>query len=564
MAVSATQRTFTPEQQQRAIRQWRLDRQQCRTDLLFLCNFALQYKDVCHEVHGPIIAGLQQFGGGNETERGYEPQCDLWELGGPRKRLFLDPRGHLKTTVITISHTIQWIINYPDVRLLLSMATGDQVTKVMSEVLNHFRFNENFRWLFPEFCPPAKTAKDFGNMEGFTAPNRKRKWLKEPTVSSCSVGRVVAGGHYEIIKNSDLVDKENVKTPNQIREVTEHFKYLNPLLERGGNPPRPGWMDVEGTRYDFSDLYGWIKDSDDKRSEKEWQIQERKAIDDGKILWPSRFSLKDLKSIESDDEYIYSCQYLQSPVPVGSGLATRDELRFAPRRILRSIPMHYHMTVDLAGMDPASNGDYTVLNVHGFDRDGRMRVVEVLAGRYDPFDVIEKIFVACKDFPQIQDVKIEREAHSRVLLPFLMREQEKRSAIGEKYLPPIIPIKRDNRTAKKQRIKGLQPWFRGGLITFAEEIEAKLETIQQILRFSDTSTYHDDILDTLADAMQNRNGGVIGDVYPDLPNQDLGSPKVLPFRGREKFTGFDSFTHEPTWAGDGTFGSLGIDPRTGL
>ena len=559
---------LTPEQLARRVAQWRKDRQRARTDLLWLCNEVLQYKDVEAAVHGPIIELLQKFKGGIDDDKGYRPAVDVWELEGPRKRLFLDPRGHLKTTVITISHTIQWIINYPDIRVLLSMATGDQVTKVMSEVLNHFRFNENFRWLFPDFCPAAKSAKDFGNMESFTVPNRKRKWLKEPTVSSCSVGRVVAGGHYEVLKNSDLVDKENVKTPNQIREVTEHFKYLNPLLERGGQPPQPGWMDVEGTRYDFSDLYGWIKDTDEKRKEREWQISERAAIMDGKILWPTRFSLKDLKSIEEDDEYIFACQYLQNPVPIGSGLCTRDEIQWKPRKVMRAIPMHYHMTIDLAGMDPSSNGDYTVLNVHGFDTDGRMNVVEILADRLDPFNVIELIFAQCKAFPQIQDIKIEREAHSRVLLPFLKREQEKKrqTESGFKYLPPIIEIKRDNRTAKKQRIKGLQPWFKGRLISFAEEVTSKLETIQQICRFSDVSTYHDDILDTLADAMQNRDGGVTSDVYPDVNEPYDGKTHYAPrpFRGVEKFTGFDPVTHEMTWAGDKVYAEAWCDPRTGI
>lgn len=538
---------------------WIENRQRARTDLLYLCNEVLQYKDVCASVHGPVIERLQQFRGGvdrideqsgNWVE--YQPEVDCWELKGPRKRLFLDPRGHLKTTVITISHTIQWIINYPDIRILQSMATGDQVSKVMSETLAHFRFNEKFRWLFPEFCPPAKIAKDFGNMESFTVPCRTRKWLKEPTVSCCSVGRVIAGGHYEVLKNSDLVDKENVKTPNQINEVISHFKFLNPLLERGGTPPGPGWIDVEGTRYDASDLYGWIKQQNERS--KEWQTFERKAIEEGKILWPERFSQKDLDSIKGDDEYLFSSQYLQNPIPAGSALTTREELRFSPRKILRSLPMHLHMTVDLAGMDPQSSGDYTAFNVHGFDRDGRMNVLEILAGRYPPSEVIDIIFLLAKAFPNMQDIKIEKDAHARVLLPFLRREQEKRKT----YLPPIIELKRDNRTSKKQRIKGLQPWFRAGLVRFAEEITAKLETIHQLLTFSETSTTHDDILDTLADAMQNREGGVTYDVLPDAEKE-----VSAPGRGGERFLGFDPITHQEHWAGDSEFSAY-VDAAIGF
>ena len=557
---------LTKEQQIAFLRMWHFRRQRGRTDLLWLSQEVLRYKDIDPVVHGPIIDSLQKFKGGEDGPKGYVPFVTCWELEGPRERMVLDPRGFFKTTITDIAHTIQWIINYPDIRVLLSMATGNQVTAVMSELLNHFRFNEHFRFLYPDFCPNARSSKDFGNMEGFTVPNRGRKWLKEPTVSSCSVGRVVAGGHYEVIKHGDLVDKENVKTPNQVREVNEHFQYMNPLLERGPIAPYRGWTDIDGTIYDEADLYSVIMRREESlpTEKRTWQISIRDAevgangkhMDEpgGTTLFPTRFPKVELERIRAEvGDYIYSCQYRLKPIPSQSALATRDEVKFVARKIMRSVPMHYHMTVDLAGMDPQSNGDFTVLNIHAYDNDGRLNIVEVLAGRYDPFMVIDLLFLQCKAIPQIRDIKIEREAHSRVLGPFIKREQQKRGV----FLPPIIEIKRDNRTAKKQRIKGLQPWFKGGIIRFAEEITAKLETIQQILRFSDTSTYHDDILDTLADAMQNRDGGIISDVFPDAERGYI-APKI------GQFSGFDPISHQPMWGGDTTTAFPSVDPRTGM
>lgn len=541
------------------------DRQRARVDLLFLCNEVLEYKDIEQSLHGPIMERLQKFKGGVDVmgadgQVSYTPACSLWELEGPRERLFLDPRGHLKTTLITQAHSIQWIINYPDVRILGSMATGDQVAKVMIGILNHFRFNEKFRFLFPEFCPAAKSAKDFGNMDSFTVPCRKSKWLREPTFSTCSVGKVIAGSHYEVIKHSDLVDKENIKTPNQIGDVISHFRYMMPLLERGPVAPFRGWTDVEGTRYDFSDLYGDIEDSQAKlpEAEREWQIHSRDAeVDSEKhiALWPKKFPWEELKRIEREmGPYIYSAQYRQRPIPVGSGLASREMIRFKPRREMMSYLQRLHMTVDLAGMNPDSKGDFTVLTTAGFDRDGRMNVPDIRAGHFDPFEVISMMYLLCKLYPGICDIKIEKDAHARVLLPFLTREQQKRG-----FLPPLVPIQRDNRTSKKQRIKGLQPWFRGELIVFAEEIGCKLELIQQVCRFSDTSSYHDDILDTLADQMQNREGGVNSDVIPDAPR---GS-NVLPWPEKQ-FYGFDPMTKREMWWGDQQSGPECYDRMTGL
>jgi len=105
------------------------------------------------------------------------------------------------------------------------------------------------------------------------------------------------------------------------------------------------------------------------------------------------------------------------------------------------------------------------------------------------------------------DIKVEKEAHARVLLPFLKREMAKRG----KWLP-IVEIRRDNRTSKQQRIKGLQPWFRNGSIKFADSQPHKLAIINEIMRFPKYA--HDDILDTIADAMQGRDGAVQSDIIP--------------------------------------------------
>ena len=169
---------------------WLRDRQRARTDLLFLAKDVLDYKDVGTIVHGRMIQHMQHFLGGTDYVNKwsgkflkYEPKVSLWHLKGPRKRLVLYPRGHLKTTVITMSHTIQWIINYADIRILLSTATGERWEEVIGEIKAHFQFNAKFRFLFPEYCPKGHKTDDFGTQKSFTVPCRVRKWLKESSLS---------------------------------------------------------------------------------------------------------------------------------------------------------------------------------------------------------------------------------------------------------------------------------------------------------------------------------------------------------------------------------------------
>jgi phage terminase large subunit-like protein len=538
-------------------------RQRGRTDLLWFCRRVLKYSDVCAEVHGPIIEKLQKFKGGKDKHeiindklflQGYTPACDLWDLEGPRKRLFLDPRGFLKTTVISIGHALQWILNYPDIRILVSMATGDQVDKVMTEIRGHFQFNEIFRFLFPEFCPPPKKAADFGNQQQFTVPARKKKWLKEPTVSTCTVGKVIAGGHYEVIKNSDLVDKENIRTPGQIQGVKDHFYYLNPLLERNEKPPHHGWTDVEGTLYDFSDLYSSILEQEerlkDEGSHESYQISVRAAQTNGVPLWPSRFPMAELERIRREmGEELFSSQYLQNPLPKESALATADIIQWVPRPVVRALlpQLRLHATMDLHGMEDKDDNDYTALTVCGFDRDGRPYIVDIWHGRPDPFEAIEWIFESYAKYPGIIDYKLEKDAHARVLLPFMQRECAKR----QKY-PLVVPIRRDPHMAKQHRIRGLQPWFKTRTIRFVDDLSCKLDLLNEITRFPKFS--HDDLLDTLADQLQNRDGGVTYDVLPGPPRFEIPS-RYAPWQ-LDKFLGFEAGTGRQQWVYGGTEGAV--------
>lgn len=526
-------------------------RQKARTDLLYLCNSVLGYRDVSRDIHGPIIDRLQKFQGGIDKEQGdgryfYIPAVVMPALKGSRRNLFLDPRGHLKTTLITIAHTVQWIINYPDVRILISTATGEQAINIMRAIKSHFQFNDAFRALFPEFCPPAARAADFGSQDQFIIPCRRLKWLKEPTVWTCSVGKVIAGVHPDVIKNSDLVDKENVKTPGAINAVISHFKFLNPLIERYNATEdyeaSTGWNDVEGTRYDYGDLYGTlIKANQEAVAAKRdpiWQVHLRGAFIDTACkqpLWPARFSVDELEKsrIEMGD-WDFSAQFMNKCIPATDGLCDPKEVQFMPFEVIAAIMprLRLHCTIDLAGMENTRSGDWTVLTVGGFDRDGRLYVVEIRCGHYSPEEVIAHIFDLHRRYPALIDFKIEKEAHARVLLPFLKREMSKRN----RY-PAIYEIKRDTHTAKQHRIRGLRPWFKNGSIRFSDGIplHVKQELMDEITQFpSQSYGVHDDILDTLADLMQDQEGGVTADVIADMEGPRIGDPKYP-----DRFLGFD-------------------------
>jgi predicted phage terminase large subunit-like protein len=562
---------------------WLEYRQLARTDLIFLCNKVLGYQDVCDQYHGGIIKNLQKFQGGTDTLPAkvdgshYKPFIpNHYNLYGPRDTMSMFFREGFKSTVVSVAHTIQWIINYPNIRILISTATSTLGESLIGEIERHFRTNETFRALFPELCPQGNVM-EWGNMQEFTIACGEKFALaneqpvhKEPTVSMLTTGSIMAGGHFDVHKYDDMVDDKNTQTPEQIAVMQRHFNQMVPLLYRclqhkmtpevyaaHGNS---GWRDIVGTRYHFADLYGSLIEANEKSESPMWSIYVQGALKKGRSIrdpeaeafWPEKISLKYLKQIEAQPGgyAMVNSQYLLNPVPDSSGLVeSADQIKFIPRKVLNEIlpSLRLHCTIDLHGMEvgkATSDNDYTVMTICGFGRDGRPYIVEIRRGRFTPHEVIENIFKLYQKYPNCIDFKMEKDAHARVLLPFLQREKERRQRF-----PNVIPIQRDNRTSKQHRIRGMQAWFVNGDIRFAEDLPCKSELINEIMFFPKYK--HDDILDTLADHMQNAEGEVTSDVLPrPLPEGTVRTQdgSIVPARVFQRFLGFGP-NGEPQFTG---------------
>lgn len=530
--------------------EWFYYRHLSRTNLLFLCNYVLNFKDVSLEVeaHRQIIAALQHFDGGKETtakdltleslRKGYKPNVPLWELKHPspeKRTLILCSRGFLKSSIATVAHSIQYALNYPDIRLLISSGTGKQVSIFMAGIYQQYRFNDVFRWLFPEHCPQGK-VNDFGSTERIRDLARTDFTLREATFTSTSIDSAVAGGHYDGIKHDDVVNEENVRTADSILRVNQHISMTTPLLERREGVP--GWTDFIGTRYDYTDAYGMVLDSEKAKEKKnrtyvivyapawtgDWGTESCKAT------WPARLPISALRAIENDPlqgPTVLSSQYGLKPRPASSGLITdKRQILWTPRNVINELyaGLRLHVTVDLHGMAPQTaqnkhaDNDYTAITLAGFARDGHCYILSVYHGRPTPFEVIDYLFTLWHKHPRIIDMKVQRDHMANTLMPFLQREQTKR----QRFLP-MVPISVSNQISKKQKIKALQPWFMGGVISFAEDIVCRYHLEEEIIRFP---RFHDDILDTIRDQMENRDAGVVTDVNvnPLPPSQ----PQVLP------------------------------------
>jgi predicted phage terminase large subunit-like protein len=324
---------------------WRKARWLARFDLIYLCNEILGYVDVSDKVHGGLIKTLQafpkptreQFEANDIYENGrwkYKPIYTLKEfvkLPGKRRRLILDSRGHLKTTINCQAHTIQWLLNYPDAAIHIIQSNLDKGNMIVDEIRDHFRHNPRLRQLFPELCP-QKSVNDFGkvgqfNIRPFYDITSMRK---EPSVLAGSIEKGTAGLHFDVIKFSDIVDPNNCYG-DMLDKVAKSFYMAENLLVAPSY-----WIDVEGTRYNFGDVYGKIIEGYEKAKkenrEPEYLMYVRACFErdtgekppeytpeeqnlpfkkdkEGKRIpvWPERFTLQKLEEMERTDQATFSC-----------------------------------------------------------------------------------------------------------------------------------------------------------------------------------------------------------------------------------------------------------------
>lgn len=561
----------------------------CRTDLYYLCKI-LNFKDVVPEVHGPLVNILQKFQVPPKSKIyqadivkpgfiQYVPWLDPYQLAGKRRRLILDPRRGLKTTINCVAHTIQFILNFPWLTFLINQSTGEKAANVMRDIKHPFMHNQVFRQIFPDLVP-QKSISSWGNQTSFFAPTEdgrgrfieKFKLVnrKEPTVTAVSIDQGSAGNHYDVMKFSDIVEDNNSKTPLQLASVIHNFDISKYLLVRPD-----GWIDVEGTRYHYLDLYGkildkWEKIKENPKYRDEWDIHVRgcyvkdfgdekpfhtpdslklkdKLTSTGKKIswWPvnidgsTRFPVEMLAQESLDDPENFSSQMENNPRTDTGGKTTfpfnRKDL-WIDRRDFWKIPIAYHtVTVDTAETQ-SIRSDYSCITTCGWSSSGRCYVHDIRHGKFLVSEIIKHIIEVNKLYKPI-NVKLEETGFVRGMKTELLREMHlKGDFIPFEFLPRETSISKEDRI-----MKTLEPVWRNGYITFVDDSDLEKEGKRDLVKINDETKqhfikeasnfpkFHNDILDTLSDQFSGkewfgrekaRPQDYIGGLYPQPPNTE--------------------------------------------
>jgi len=168
------------------------------------------------------------------------------------KKLILVPRGHLKSSIVTVGWTIQQILRDPNKRILITNAVWDLARLFLREITGLLQDKSLLSEIYGKF----DGAGGKFTQDEITIAQRTIGTIKEATITTAGIEKALTGGHYDIIIHDDLVEENNIGTKDQIQKVIRFYQNSLDLLDPGGQ------ILVVGTRWAMGDLYGHLIESE--------------------------------------------------------------------------------------------------------------------------------------------------------------------------------------------------------------------------------------------------------------------------------------------------------------
>ena len=406
----------------------------------------------------------------------HRPLCEKISDNRIRRSLFLIPRGHFKTTLISIAYPIYLLCCDPNERIILAGAVVAKSVENLQEIVERIstrRFQSVFGHIIP---PPNKWVQK--DKEKIRLPRESK--VTGPTILCLGVDSSEVGRHASRILIDDPVSKDQVNSIAARRKTWNWFGRQYSVLDPGETE-----LTVLGTRWHGDDVYSKILTLDG------WYVERREYKEHGKYIFPTRFNDKYIKEVKRvQDPYTFSCFYLNNPIGEGVNPFDTDQFWFEeyPLHDQKPGPTWTYLLVDPATTteDYSCPSAFVIGDAVNTSRGKRFVVRRVISQKMAPNAFIDYIFTLYEQY-RFRAVAIESEAQQVTLHYWLKREQvarEKRFEIQEVKCP---------RGEKRTKLLwGLQPLLHEGAIIFDKKMEGKEDLIDEFSSYPKGAT--DDII----------------------------------------------------------------------
>lgn len=447
----------------------------CQKDLFFLLTRALGRRDAdrdwlydrCREVQADPYGHL-----------------DLWA------------RDHYKSTIITFAHSIQEILNDPEITIGIFSHTRDIALAFVDQIKRELERNEFLKDLFPDILwdKPPKTG---WSLEGGIIVRRQTN-PKEATVEGWGlVDGQPTGKHFRRQQYDDVVTLKSVTNPDQIKKTTS---CLEMSFNLGSQTDTLRGM--VGTRYHLNDTYRAMLDRGT------FKARTHPATRDGK--YPGEPVLLDLETLQTKRRdmgpYTFGTQMLQNPI-ADNAMGFKSDWLVHYERLGDTTRWNTYILVDPAGQKKEQS-DYTVILVIGLAPDQNYYLLDGVRDRMNLTERTRKLFEFHRKWTPRATAYERYGLQSDVEHVRYVQEQDN-------YRFPITEL--GGSIAKEDRILKLVPIFEQKRMWLPKQLyfvdyqQMRVDLVQTFL----TNEYlafpvavHDDMLDCMARILDPQLGAV--------------------------------------------------------
>ena len=452
--------------------------------------------------------------------------ASLLELEAGEKIAIVAPRGHAKTTLVSLIYPIYRMMFFDEKFILLVSESETQSKYLLEAIGNELEYNE-------------KLIYYFGNRMGETWGKEEKEVITDfdrygKPKGTCKVlirgtGQKVRGLKYGAYRPTLTVVDDGEGEANTLTELSrEKFqRWFNAAVIPGSTDARLCFI---GTIVDDNSYLNRIAgarsyNKQGERIVKGWKSMFYQSIlqenEQGKfsssgneirnkkgtpeVLWKEHRPYKWLKSeldrltSEGNASFFYQ-EYQNIPMDDSFRVFKQKDIQYWDGYYSKngeqayitkitengeeSLPVNIFM-----GVDPASSenvkADYTVIMVVAVDPKFNIYVIEYFRGQTTPMDGADRIF-AMADIYEPKDIKIEETGH--VMLADYIQRKSKESG---RFLN--INAKKAIK-AKYYRIKQMQPYFASKAVFMKQ---THYDLIDELLQFKEHGTFKKDTLDAL-------------------------------------------------------------------
>lgn len=350
-------------------------------------------------------------------------------------------REHYKSTIITFAGTIQDLLRNPEETTCIFSHTRPVAKKFLGQIKTELEINERLKRLYSDvlWAEPRKQSPKWSEDDGITVKRKTNP--KESTVEASGlVDGQPTGKHFGKLIYDDVVTKESVSTPDQIKKTTESWELSLNLGSDGGR------RRTIGTRYHTNDSYRVMLDRQSV------QLRMHPATIDGTEKGtPVLLSRETLTKKRRDmGPYTFNAQMMQNPSQDKVQGFKTDWLKYWYPREWDG--MNRYIIVDPASKKKKSS-DYTVMAVIGLASDNKYYVIDWIRDRLSLTERTAMLFKLHRAYSPLgvgyEEYGIQADIEHIQYVQSL-----------EHYNFDITPL--GGAIAKEDRIKGLVPIFEAG------------------------------------------------------------------------------------------------------